>query len=214
MALTLSRGETILFPMPYVEAERPPYVVTNQRLIERSPIGRGEGERVIPVKALIGASRAKSRPYAALGALCLCLALGAALAGGYLYYTVLGMEAAPYTALPQLFSGEGSDSDEGKNAEGEGEPTKPSAPPAEELPDDPSVEQHPEQVVYKMDVLKTRTSGMGLGALAFVLMLLGTRVFRKRRYFVVCRSRDGLMRIAVTGKTQQDIILATLQAVQ
>ncbi len=210
MALTLARGETVLFPMPYVEAERPPHVVTNQRLVERSSQG---GERVMLVKALIGTSRAKSRPYAAIGALLLCLALGAALAGGYLYYTVLGMEAAPYTALPQLFSGDTIDGDE---AAKEDEPPRPATPPpaAEDLPDDPSVEQHPEQVVYKMDVLKTRALGIGLGAMAFVLLLLGTRIFAKRRYFVVCRSRDGIMRVSVTGKTQQDIILATLQAVQ
>ncbi|MEO6953162.1 MAG: hypothetical protein ABI321_15280 [Polyangia bacterium] len=212
MALTLARGETILFPMPYVEAERPPYVVTNQRLIERSP--HGAGERVIPVKSLIATSRAKSRPYAAVGALFLCLALGAALAGGYLYSTVLGMEGAPYTALPKLFSSDAADGDETVNPEGGDEPARPAAPATEELPDDPSVDAHPEQAVYKMDVLKTRVSGIGLGALAFVFMLLGTRIFRKRRYFVVCRSRDGLMRIVVTGKTQQDIILATLQAVQ
>ena len=206
MALTLARGETILFPMPYVEAERPPYVVTNQRLVERVT---GQ-ERVMLVKALIGASRARTRPYAALGALFLCLGLGAALAGGYLYYSVLGMEAAPYTALPQLFSGEPTEGDE---ASKEDEPAKP-APAAEELPDDPSVEQHPEQVVYKMDVLKTRVTGMGLGVLAFVLLVIGARIFKKLRYFVVCRSRDAIMRVSVTGKTQQDIILATLQAVQ
>ena len=74
MALTLARGETILYPMPYVEAERPPYVVTNQRLIERMEVG----ERVLAVKSLIGASRAKARPFAASGVFLMCLGLATA----------------------------------------------------------------------------------------------------------------------------------------
>jgi hypothetical protein len=208
MALTLARGETILYPMPYVEAEAPPYVVTNQRLIE----SLGGRERVLTVKNLASANRAQSRPFAALGALLLCLGLGLAAAGGYFYYTVLGMEAAPYTALYSLVSGAAQNTEDE-----EATPTKEAAP-TTQLPDDPSVEggdtEKPEQTMYKMDVLKTRVLGMLLGAGGIGLLLLGLRVFAKKRYFVVCRAREGIMRIVVGGKTQQDIILATLQAVQ
>ena len=68
--------------------------------------------------------------------------------------------------------------------------------------------------MYKMDVTKQRALGLALLGGGALFALLGLRTFRKRRYFVVCRSRDGIMRIVVTGETQQNIILATLQAVQ
>jgi hypothetical protein len=203
MALSLARGETILFPMPYVEAERPPYVVTNQRVIERTP----EGERTLQVKSLVGASRAKSRPYAAWGAFLLCLALAVAGTGAYFYISVFGMEAAPYKALLPKSDGEEEVKDEPA--------TKAEPPPAvpEELPDDPSAER-PDDAAWRLDILKTRLLGMGLLALGMLLAGLGLKVFRKLRYFVVIRTREGMMRIRVAGKVQQDIILATLQAVQ
>jgi hypothetical protein len=211
MALTLARGETILYPMPYVEAERPPYVVTNQRLIERA----GQAERVMSVRSLISASRAHNRPFAAIGALLVCLGLAAAAAGGYLYYTVMGMEAAPYTALLSLWSSDDAPADD--DAKDEAKPT--ARPPTDQLPDDPSQpggadDDHPEQTVFKLDVTKTRAEGIGLLALGGLFAMIGLRVFGKRRWFVVCRSRDGIMRILVSGETQQNIILATLQAVQ
>jgi hypothetical protein len=210
MALTLARGETILYPMPYVEAERPPYVVTNQRLIERV----GQSERLMAVRSLISASRAHSRPFAALGALLVCIGLAGAAAGAYLYYTVTGMEAAPYTALLSSFSStEEPKEDDDPNPK---DPT-PAPAPVDQLPDDPSQaggEDRPEQTVFKMDVTKTRAQGIGLMAGGALFALLGLRAFRKRRWFVVCRSRDGIMRILVSGETQQNIILATLQAVQ
>jgi hypothetical protein len=196
MAFQLARGETILYPMPYVEAERPPYVVTNQRLIERSEVG----ERVLQVKQLVGANRAKSRPYAAMGALLLCIALGVAATGAYFYISVFGMQAAPYKALLPKSEGE------------EAEPEV-AAPPTEELPDDPSAE-HPDDAAWRLEILKTRIVGMGLLALGAILGLTGLRVFGKKRFYVVCRTREGAMRIPVNGKVQQDIILATLQAVK
>jgi hypothetical protein len=206
MALSLARGETILFPMPYVEAERPPYVVTNQRLIERT----SAGERTLQVKSLVGANRAKSRPYAAWGAFLLCLALAVAGTGAYFYISVFGMEAAPYKALLPKSDGEEEPKEEAKGEAAKAEPL-PSVP--EELPDDPSAER-PDDAAWRLDILKTRLLGMGLLAVGFVLAGLGLKVFRKLRYFVVVRTREGMMRIRVAGKVQQDIILATLQAVQ
>jgi hypothetical protein len=201
MALSLARGETILFPMPYVEAERPPYVVTNQRVIERTPAG----ERVLQVRSLVGASRAKSRPYAAWGAFLLCLGLAVVGTGAYLYLSVFGMEAAPYKALLPRSEGEADSEDEPAKVE--------SAPAAEDLPDDPSAER-PDDAAWRLDILKTRLLGMGLFVLGLVVGGLGLKVFRKLRYFVVVRAREGVMRIRVNDKVQQDIILATLQAVQ
>ena len=206
MALVLARGETVLFPMPYVEAERPQFVVTNQRLIERLEVG----ERVLKVKGLTGAARAKSRPYAAMGALLLCVGLCTAGAGAYFYLRVFGMEAASYKALlPSATEGQTEEADEPKAVKEE--PLPP--PPTDELPDDPSAE-HPDDAAWRLQVLKTRLLGMGLLGLGFMLSLAGLRAFGKRRYFVVCRSQDSFMRIRVDGKVQQDIILATLQAVQ
>jgi hypothetical protein len=206
MALQLSRGETILYPMPYVEAERPPYVVTNQRLIERSE----RGERVLQVKQLLAANRAKSRPYAAWGTALLCLALGVAGSGAYFYISVFGMEAAPYKAL--LPTSNESEEPEAGDSKTQAAPPEPIPTPSE-LPDDPSAE-HPDDAAWRLQILKTRLLGMGLMALAAAIGMLGLKIFRKKRFFVVCRTQDGIMRIQVPGKVQQDIILATLQAVK
>ncbi len=205
MALSLARGETILFPMPYVEAERPPFVVTNQRLIERNEAG----ERVLEVKSLVAANRAKSRPYAAVGALLMCLGIGTLGAGAYFYLSVFGMEAAPYKALLP------SSSEDEAKPEATGEPQEERAPEPkpEEQPDDPSAE-HPDDAAWRLEILRTRLLGMGLAALGLAVAMGGLRVFGKRRYFVVCRTRESFMRIVVGGKVQQDIILATIQAVK
>jgi len=204
MALTLARGETILYPMPYVEAERPPYVVTNQRLIERTEMG----ERVLPVKSLIGAGRARSRPFAATGVFLICLGLATAAAGAYFYVPVIGMEAAPWKALLPS-----SSETEEPSTDDETPPAKLDPPPApEEMPDDPSAER-PDDAAWRLTVLKTRATGMALFAAGFLFGMIGLRAFAKRRFFVVCRTRDAMMRIQVDGKVQQDIILATLQAV-
>ncbi len=206
MAFSLAHGETILFPMPYVEAERPPFVVTNHRLIERSEAG----ERTLQVKSLVAASRAKSRPYASLGALLFCLGMGTLGVGAYFYFSVFGMEAAPYKALLPP-SGEEETKPEGEEAKQELTPEPVARP--DDIPDDPSAE-HPDDKAWRLDVLRTRLLGMGLGALGALIAMGGLRAFGKRRYFVVCRTRESFMRIVVDGKIQQDIILATIQAVK
>ena len=196
--------------MPYVEAERPPFVVTNQRLIEQTV----EGDRTLAVKALIAASRGKARPYAAIGVFLLALALCAGGAGAYFYFSVLGMQAAPYKALlPMLGLGELEDHSDPAPA-GDNDPLPQAKPaPVVDLPDDPSAE-HPDDAAWRLEILKTRSLGGGLLACGALLGLLGLRVFAKQRFFVICRSRDAAMRIRVDSKIQQDIILATLQAVQ
>ena len=213
MALQLARGETILFPMPYVEAERPPYVVTNQRLIEQTEMG----DRVLAVKSLIAASRAKARPYASVGVFFLFLALAVGGTGGYFYFSVMGMQAAPYKALLPLVWTPSDDPEEGSDDAGPMVKPEPVvAVPSDRLPDDPSAPtaEQPDDAAYRLEVLKTRTLGMGLLGLGAAIGLLGLRIFGKKSFFVVCRTRDAMMRIRVDGKVQQDIILATLQAVQ
>jgi len=205
MGLQLARGESILYPMPYVEAERPPYVVTNQRLIERSE----GGERVLQVRQLVAANRAKSRPYAAWGAFLLCLALAVAGTGAYFYFSVFGMQAAPYKALLP----KSEDEPEEKEPDPAAPVIQPETPAPEDLPDDPSAE-HPDDTAWRLQILKTRLTGMGLLALGAIFGMIGLRVFRKKRFYVVCRTSEGVMRILVPGKVQQDIILATLQAVK
>jgi hypothetical protein len=206
MSLSLGRGETILFPMPYVEAERPPYVVTNQRLVERTPAG----DRTLQVRQLVSANRARTRPHAALGAVLLCIALGVAAVGAYEVFSVMGMQAAPWKALLPQSSDDDSEKDD---SEGESAPKIAPPPPADDLPDDPSAER-PDDAAWRLEVLKTRLAGMGLLALGGLIALLGLRTFKKLRYFVVCRTSDDMMRILVLNKVQQDLILATLQAVK
>jgi hypothetical protein len=208
MSLVLARGETILFPMPYVEAERPPYVVTNQRLVERGP----EGERTLQVRQLATATRAKARPHAAIGAVLLCIGLGIAAVGAYEVFAVMGMPAASWKTLwPASDDTQSSDDDS----------DKPAAPPPVQvdpgaLPDDPSVATgDTPSDVGSVEVLRTRVTGLGLLALGLLVALVGRHVFGKLRYFVVCRTNDGgMMRVRVQNKVQQDLILATLQAVK
>jgi hypothetical protein len=205
MSFQLGRGETILFPMPYVEAERPPYVVTNQRLVERTPAA----ERTLQVKQIVSANRARTRPHAALGAVILCIALGVAGVGAFEVFSVMGMQAAPWKALlPQA-----SDDSAGKDDSESSDPVPKVAPSSDDLPDDPSAEP-PDDAAWQLEVLKTRLTGMGLLALGGLLALLGLRTFKKQRYFVVCRTGNDAMRILVLNKVQQDLILATLQAVK
>ena len=118
------------------------------------------------------------------------------------------MEAAPYKALLPKSEGEEEAKDEA--------PAKTEAPPPsmpEDLPDDPSAER-PDDAAWRLDILKTRLLGMGLLALGMIIAGFALKVFRKLRYFVVVRTHEGMMRIRVSGKVQQDIILATLQAVK
>lgn len=208
MALSLSRGETILFPMPYVEAERPPYVVTNQRLVEQHE----RGERVLLVKHLIAANRAKSRPYAAIGAFLLCLSVAVLGTGAYFTWSVWGMQAAPYKALLPKSDGEAEEPEE-EEQKAAPKKVEPAPPPPEEMPEDPDAER-PDDAAWRLNILKTRILGMGLLGLGFLIGTGGLRVFSRRRYFVVCRTADSIMRIRVNDKIQQDIILATLQAVK
>jgi hypothetical protein len=114
------------------------------------------------------------------------------------------MEAAP---LKTLWPSDGVDDEE---PEPSGPPEPRDAP--LELPDDPSAE-HGDDAAWQKVVLKTRILGTLLLAAGVALGSIGLRVFRRQRYFVVCRTRDAMMRIPVDGKVQQDIILATLQAV-
>lgn len=214
MALSLARGEAILFPMPYVEAESPPYVVTNQRLIERTEMG----ERVLKVRELVAANRAKARPYAAWGAFMMCLALGVAGTGGYFYFSVFGMKAAPYKALLPKSEGDDSASDEEATVDLKLDPQAPivKLEPTlgqDDLPED-ETDGHPDDANWRLGILKTRLLGMGLLAFGALLGMTGLRVFGKKRFFVVCRTQEAMMRIRVNDKIQQDIILATLQAVK
>jgi len=214
MALQLARGEAILFPMPYVEAEEPPYVVTNQRLIERSEVG----ERVLLVKQLVAAGRAKARPYAAWGAFLLCLGLGVAGTGAYFYFTVFGMRAAPYSALLPKSEGEDTSGDDESAVDLKLDPQAPIVKLEPSLGQDDLPEEetggHPDDANWRLGVLKTRLFGMGLAGLGALIGMLGLSVFRKKRFFVVCRTSEAMMRIRVNDKIQQDIILATLQAVK
>ena len=207
MSLVLARGETILFPMPYVEAERPPFVVTNQRLVERGP----EGERTLQVRQLATATRARNRPHAALGAVLLCIGLGIMAVGAYEVFTVMGMQAASWKAL-------WPSSDDTQSADDDSDKPTVTPPPIspDVLPDDPSAAggDQPDDTAWKLDVLKTRLTGLGLLALGGLTALIGLRVFKKLRYFVVCRTASDSMRIRVDNKVQQDLILATLQAVK
>lgn len=209
MSLKLGRGETILYPMPYVEAERPPYVVTNQRLIERL----GRMERTLQVKQLASANRARSRPHAVLGAVLLCIGLGVAAVGAFEVFSVMGMKAASFGALWRSINS-GSKPDDDESDDQPAQPALPAPAATDALPDDPSQVESPDDAAWALDVLKTRLIGFGVLAAGALVAFVGLRVFRQLRYFVVCRTAGESMRVRVSDKIQQDLILATLQAVK
>lgn len=169
--LTLRPHENVVYPMPYVETEAHPTVVTTQRVVHL-------GDE-IATRDVKSAGRKTQRPLWVLGLFLILLALPLAGYGGYLMFTVWGMEAAPPTDLLKE----------------EGEPP-------------------PDGEDWPIHILKVRAAGAGSLAGAALFGLAGLKLFRRKRWLVICRGGGKALRIQVATEMQQTQVLMTIQAVQ
>jgi hypothetical protein len=196
MPLQLRQHESVLFPMPYLEEEAHPFVVTNQRLVQTLE-GR---ERVLYTQDIESVTRGHARPLFPFGLALIVFGLGTLATGAYLVFSVWGMKAAPITSLWQ------------PAPEGPPEGADPS-----ELPPPSDAEADGERkegdVYWPDEVLRTRLAGQGLLMLGMFLAGGGLKLAKRRRYFVVCHARSGVMKVRAASENQQTQILMTVQAV-
>src|SRR5947207_7924324 len=97
MGLQLRQHESVLYPTPYMEEEAHPFIITNQRLVQKVD----GAERQLETRAIESVGRGQARPLFPLGLVLLCLGLPGFGVGAYLYISVWAMKAAPWKALWQ-----------------------------------------------------------------------------------------------------------------
>jgi hypothetical protein len=189
MAFAATPHENILFPVPYAENEAHPLIITNQRIVQRNATGAVE----LPTKEVHFVGRQHTRPRLPPGLMLLALALPLLVFGVYEMYTVWGMTAAS----PLSLFGVHDDA------------------PAEATPD--AVAQAPEgedPIDWPRTVLLTRLAG-ALCLLAALGCAIGARrLIKKKRYYVVCRGVNRLMKIEAKDEIQQTQIMVTIGAVK
>jgi hypothetical protein len=196
MPLQLRQHESVLYPMPYLEEEAHPFVVTNQRLVQTMK-GR---QRELYTENIASVTRGHARPLFPFGLALLVFGVGALVAGAFLVFSVWGMKAAPITSLWQ------------PPPEGPPEGADPAElpPPAEEDADPQAKET---DLAWQGEVLRTRLAGQGLLMLGVFFAGGGLKLVKRRRFFVLCHAPGGVMKVRVESENQQTQILMTVQAV-
>ncbi len=189
MAFAASPHENILFPVPYAENEEHPLIITNQRIVQRNQTGVVE----LPTKEVHFVGRQHARPRLPPGLMLLALAIPLLVFGIYEIATVWGMTAAS----PLSLVGVHDDA------------------PAEATPD--AVAQAPEgedPIDWPRNVLITRLIGALclLGALGCAIG--ARRLIKKKRYYVVCRGANRLLKIEAKDEIAQTQIMVTISAVK
>ena len=189
MAFTPAPYENILFPVPYAENEEHPLIITNQRLVQRNVHGQVE----LPTKEVHFVGRQVVRPRLPPGIMLLALAIPLIVLGIYEISSVWGMTAAS----PLSLVGVKDDA------------------PAEATPD--AVREAPEgedPLDWPRNVLLTRIYG-ALALLGALGCLIGARrLIKKKRYYIVCRGNQRLMKIEAKDEIQQTQIMVTVSAVK
>lgn len=186
MAFKAKPHENILFPVPYAENEAHPLVITNQRLVQRSPAGEVELE----TREIHFVGRNIVRPRLPLGVMLLALALPLVGFAAYEIYSVWGMTAAS----PLSLVGMGGD-----------DAPAPAEPPPEGVDAD---------VDWPRQVLLTRVAGIACGVAALGCAIAARKLIKKKRYYVLCRAPRRLMRIEAKDEIQQTQIMVTVSAVK
>jgi hypothetical protein len=197
MALHLRPHENVLYPVPYMETEEHPFIITNQRLVQFRQSGRSE----LPTSQISAVHRSSSRPLIPIGVLLILLSLPTLATGGYLVFSVWGMTAAPISDLLKVVSSSTGDSDDAV--------AKVEEAPRELAPDG---EAAADGGRFATEVLYTRSGGAALGGLGLLLVVGGLKLVRRRRYFVLCRGPGGVMRVRAESENQQTQVLMTVQA--
>jgi hypothetical protein len=189
MAFSAAPYENILFPVPYAENEAHPLIITNQRIVQRNATGAVE----LPTKEVTFVGRQVVRPRLPPGIMLLALAIPLIVFGAYEIYTVWGMTAAS----PLTLVGVHDDA------------------PAEATPD--AVAQAPEgedPIDWPHTVLVTRIIGILCLAGALGCALGARRLIKKKRYYILCRGNQRLMKIEAKDEIQQTQIMVTVSAVK
>lgn len=191
MAFKAKPYENILFPVPYAENEEHPIIITNLRLVQRSEAGESE----LDTKEIHFVGRSTVRPRLPLGVMLLALALPLIGLGVWQIASVWGMTAAS----PLTLVGIGTSDDA----------PAPDAPPPDAAPDaDGEVQKGAH------DVLVARVIGVLCLAAALGCALGARKLIKKRRFYVLCRAPQRLMRVEAKDEIQQTQIMVTVSAVK
>jgi hypothetical protein len=185
MPLQLKQYENVLYPIPYVPTEANLFVITNQRVIHYSEAGHQE----LPSHEIHFVGRLMVRPLQVYGLLLIMAALPLFIVAIWQFSTVWGMESAPVTAL--FSSADAPDPD--------------APPPPEGM--DPSVN-------WPVTVLRTRILVLVLAIAGAGCALGGWKLLKRKSFYVVVRAGNRVAKVAAKDKIQQDLILATVNAVK
>jgi hypothetical protein len=191
MAFAAKPHENILFPVPYAENEKPPLIITNLRIVQRSEAGAVE----LDTKEVHFVGRHVIRPRLALGVVLLALALPLLVFGAYEMYSVWGMTAASPLSLF------GVHDDDAAQAPAP-------APPPEEVPEGENA------VDWPRTVLLTRILGIACLLAALGCAIMARRQIKKKRFFVICRTANRMVKMPVKDEIQQTQVMVTVSAVK
>jgi len=67
---------------------------------------------------------------------------------------------------------------------------------------------------WPVTVLRTRLMVLGLVILGIGLLIAARRLFKKKQYFIICRAGNRVIKYQAKDNIQQDIILATINAIK
>ncbi len=192
MAFKAAAHENILFPVPFAENEQHKLIITTQRIIQTTDAGSVE----VPTTEVGFVGRNTIRPRVVLAGVLIALALPLVIFGAYEMISVWGYEAASPT---DLFSSSSSADD-----------TDTAAPPAP----DPNTPEGMTPDEWKKQVLISRALGMVSLLTALGLAIVARKQFKKKRYFITCKTVKRLMKIEAKDEVQQTQIMVTIGAIK
>lgn len=188
MAFKAKPHENILFPVPFAENEEHPVIITNLRIVQRSDAGESELE----TREIGFVGRSTVRPRLPIGVMLLALALPLIGVGAWQIYSVWGMTAASPLSLVGI-------GDDGQQ-------------PAADTPPPPDADGEVQQGAH--DVLIARAIGVLCLAAALGCLIGARRLIKSKRFYVMCRTANRLMRIVVKDEIQQTQVMVTISAVK
>ena len=191
MAFKAGAHENILFPVPYAENEQHKLIITTQRIVQTTDAGSVE----VPTMEVGFVGRNVIRPRLALAIALIVLAVPLVIFGAYEIISVWGYEAASPT---DLFSSSASDD------------TDTAAPP---VPDANAPEgMSPDE--WKKSVLESRIIGAVCLLLALGMGIVARKMWKVKRYFIMCKTAKRMMRIEAKDEVQQTQIMVTISAIK
>ena len=183
-----------MFPVPYAENEQHKLIITKQRIVQPTDAGSME----VPTIEVGFVGRNVVRPRLPLAIVLLVLAVPLLIFGAYEVISVWGYEAAAPTAL---FSSSSTDD------------TDTAAPPAPDAPD-PATPEGMSPDEWKKQVLVTRLIGFICLALTLGMGIVARKMWKVKRFFIVCKTAARMMKIEAKDEVQQTQIMVTISAIK